>query len=151
MSLDTLANVKVRLGVTGSADDALLGLLQDSADAWVANHCGRDFAGGSFTEYHPRATGFGFLRNYPGQSVTSLRVDTGYGFGATTELPASAYVVHAERGVIQSLGGAFVPPPRAGAWEAAPRAARVEYATATGAVPADVKEAYALLVGHWYR
>ena len=25
------------------------------------------------------------------------------------------------------------------------------YVTATGAVPADVKEAYALLVGHWYR
>ena len=42
----------------------MLALLQDSADAWLANHCGRDFAGGSFTEYHPGATAFVFLRNY---------------------------------------------------------------------------------------
>ena len=94
MSLDTLANVKARLGVTGSADDALLALLQDTADAWVANHCGRDFAGGSFTEYHPGATGFVFLRHYPVQSVTSLRVDAAHGFGSTTELAATAYVDH---------------------------------------------------------
>ncbi|MFO0808973.1 MAG: phage head-tail connector protein [Gemmataceae bacterium] len=151
MSLDTLANVKARLGITGSADDTLIGLLQDAADAWVANHCVRDFAGGSFTEYHPGATGFVFLRNYPVQSVTSLRVDVGYGFGSTTELATTAYVVHTDRGVIQSLIGTFLPTPFAGGWDGAPRTVRVEYATATGAVPADVKEAYALLVGHWYR
>ena len=52
MSLDTLANVKARLGITSSADDTLLGLLQDSADQAVANYCNRDFAGGTFTEYH---------------------------------------------------------------------------------------------------
>lgn len=150
MSLDTLANVKTRLGVTGSTDDALLALLQDSADAWIANYCGRDFAGGSFTEYHPGATAIVLLRNYPVQSVTSVRVDPAYAFGATTELAASAYVVHTDRGVIQSLAGVFVRTVPVG-WDTAPRTVRVEYATATSAVPADVKQAYALLVDHWYR
>ena len=36
-------------------------------------------------------------------------------------------------------------------WEYGPRNVEVVYTTATGSVPADVKEAYALLVGHWYR
>ncbi len=150
MSLDTLDNVKSRLGVTGSTDDALLALLQDSADAWIAQHCGRDFAGGSFTEYHPGATAVVVLRNFPVQSVASVRVDPSYAFGTESELAASAYVVHTDRGVIQSLAGVFVRAVPVG-WGAAPRTVRVEYATATGAVPADVKQAYSLLVDHWYR
>jgi uncharacterized phiE125 gp8 family phage protein len=152
MSLDTLANVKARLGITTSADDTLLGLLQDSADAWVGEYCGRDFAGGTFTEYHPGGA-FVFLRNYPVQSVTSVKVDPAYAFGPSTVLPATAYVVHADRGVIQSLAGAFAPValPGAAPWAYGPRVVQVVYATATGAVPADVKEAYALVVGHWYR
>src|SRR5262245_60547755 len=153
MSLDTLANVKTRLGISTSADDSLLGLLQDSADAWVAGYCERDFAGGTFTEYHPGGTAYLFLRNYPVTGVTSVKADAGYGFGASTLVPATAYVVHAERGVIQSLAGAFLPVTLAGValWGSGPRNVEVVYATATGSVPADVKEAYALLVGHWYR
>jgi len=153
MSLDTLAKVKTRLGISTSADDSLLGLLQDSADAWVAGYCERDFAGGTFTEYHPGATAFLFLRNYPVTGVTSVKADAGYGFGASTLVPATAYVLHTERGVIQSLAGAFlpVPAPDVAPWGYGPRNVEVVYATATSAVPADVKEAYALLVGHWYR
>jgi uncharacterized phiE125 gp8 family phage protein len=153
MSLDTLANVKTRLGITTSADDSLLALLQDTADAWVAGHCDRDFAGGTFTEYHPGVTAFVFLRNYPVQSVTSVKADAGYGFGASTVVPATAYVVHTDRGVIQSLAGAFlpVPLPAVAPWAYGPRMVQVVYVTATSAVPADVKEAYALLIGHWYR
>jgi uncharacterized phiE125 gp8 family phage protein len=145
MSLDTLANVKLRLGITTSADDSLLTALMDSADEWIAGICQRDFAGGTFTEYHPGGGAVVFLRNYPVQSVTSVKVDPAYAFGAETTLPATAYVVHTDRGVIESLAGPFLP------GRPAPRAVQVVYATATGAVPADVKEAYALLVGHWYR
>ena len=65
MSLDTLANVKARLGITTAADDTLLGLLQDSADAAVDNYCNRDFAGGTFTEYFPGGSEFVPLRNFP--------------------------------------------------------------------------------------
>jgi hypothetical protein len=153
MSLDTLGNVKTRLGITTSADDGLLGLLQDSADVWVAGYCERDFAGGTFAEYHSGATAFVFLRNYPVSSVTSVKADAGYGFGASTVVPATSYVVHAERGVIQSLAGAFlpVPLPDVAPWSHGPRNVEVVYTTATSSVPADVKEAYALLIGHWYR
>ncbi len=152
MALDTLGNVKNRLGVSTGADDALLAALQDAADAWIAEHCQRDFAGGSFTEYHPGGA-MVLLRNFPVQSVISVRADAGYSFGPGTLIPASAYVVHQERGVIVSLIGALATRPLAGApsWSWSPRTVQVVYTTATGAVPADVRQAYALLVGHWYR
>jgi len=158
MSLDTLANVKARLGITGSADDTLIGLLQDAADTAIANACNRDFAGGSFTEYFPGGSEFVHLRNFPVASVTSVKVDPAHAYGADTVVPTTAYVVHTDRGVIQSLGGPFLPGERHGlvgadvhAWTADPRAVQVVYATATGQVPADVQEAYARLIGQWYR
>lgn len=157
MSLDTLANVKLRLGVTTSDDDSLLSALMDSADQFVAEFCGRDFGGGSYTEYHDGASAIVFLRNYPVLSVTSVSVDPAYGFGAGTVRPPTAYVVRPDCGVIQSLTGPFLPL-WAGlpvcdmpAWMRAPRVVQVIYTTATAAVPADVREAYALLIGHWYR
>src|SRR5438034_9114626 len=110
MSLDTLANVKTRLGITTSADDALLTLLMNTADAWIGNYCGRDFGGGTYTEYHAGGSEFVHLKNFPVQSVTSVKVDPGYAFGSSTVVSSSAYVVHLERGVIQSLVGPFVPP-----------------------------------------
>jgi hypothetical protein len=158
MSLDTLANVKARLGIATSADDTLLGLLQDSADKAVENYCNRDFAGGTFTEYHPGGSEFIHLRNFPVDTVTSVKVDSAHAFGAETLVAASDYVVHGERGVIQSLTGPFLPRDRPGlvnaevrVWTRGPRVVQVVYATATGQVPADVKEAYARLVGHRYR
>src|SRR4029079_18101608 len=114
MSLDTLANVKARLGITTAADDTLLGLLQEAADAAVANFCNRDFAGGTFTEYFPGGAEFVHLRNLPVDRVTSVKIDPAYLFGPDTGLPASGYVVHADRGVIQSVGGPFLPTGRAG-------------------------------------
>jgi Phage gp6-like head-tail connector protein len=157
MSLDTLANVKLRLGVTISDDDSLISALMDSADQYIAEYCGRDFDGGTFTEYHAGDTSVVFLRNFPVDSVTSVKVDPAYGFGAETLRPATAYVVLPDRGVIQSLTGPFLPQwaglPIFGipAWMRAPRVVQVVYSTATDAVPADVREAYALLIGHWYR
>jgi uncharacterized phiE125 gp8 family phage protein len=158
MALDTLANVKARLGITTSDDDTLLGLLQDSADTAIENYCNRDFAGGSFTEEHPGGSEFVHLRNYPVDSVTSVKVDASRAFGAETVVSAADYVLHADRGVIQSVVGPFLPRDRPGlvnaevrTWARGPRVVQVVYATATDQVPADVKEAYARLVGHWYR
>src|SRR5947209_105506 len=149
MSLDTLANVKARLGVTASTDDTLLALLMGSADQFVDSYCGRNLAGGSFTEYHPGGSAFVHLRNFPVASVTSVAVDPAYGFGAGTVLDPTAYVVHADRGVIQRLGGPFyATEPHAGLvgtavghWTDGPRVVQVVYTVATGAVPADVLEA----------
>jgi hypothetical protein len=158
MALDTLANVKARLGITTSADDTLIGLLQDSADKAVENYCNRDFAGGTFTEYHPGGSEFVHLRNFPVDSVTSVKVDVSRVFGAETLVSASDYVVHSERGVVQSVAGPFLPRDKPGlvnaevrTWTRGPRVVQVVYATLTSQVPADVKEAYTRLVGHWYR
>ena len=144
MSLDTLANVKSRQGITTSADDALLDLLLDSADAFIAGYCGRDFEGGTFTEYHAGAVNVVRLRNYPVASVTSVKADRLNVFGSTTLVPATDYIVDPDRGMIYHRVGPFV------VGDPAPRAVQVVY-VASAAVLGDVKEAYAVLVGHWYR
>ena len=101
MSLDTLANVKARLGVTDSADDSLLTLLQGSADQFVANYCDRVFEGGSFTEYHPGGSEFVHLRNYPvaglnptGHAAPSRAVGRG-----SDQAPLEVPVVHSHEGI----------------------------------------------------
>jgi hypothetical protein len=158
MALDTLTNVKARLGIATSADDTLLGHLQGMADQAIANYCNRDFEGGSFTEEHPGGSAFVHVRNFPITNVTSVKVDASRQFGAETVVPASDYVVHTDRGVIQSLVGPFLPRDRPGlvnaeirTWTRGPRVVQVIYATATSQVPSDVKEAYARLVGQGYR
>src|SRR5262249_49932656 len=67
-----------------------------------------------------------------------------------TERDPSTYVVHADRGVIESLNGPFLPPYRKGSGDW-PEAAQVVYTTATGSVPSAIKQAYSDLIGHWYR
>jgi hypothetical protein len=159
MSIDTRDNVKTRLGITSPSDDSLLDLLRNSADEWIVNHCNRNFGGGTYTEYHPGGSEFVLLRNYPVQSITSLKVDPGYSFGSETVWPTTSYIVHLDRGVIQSLVGPFPPMElRTGlvnqhvaSWPRGPRVVQVVYVVATAAVASDILEAYAQLVGHWYR
>jgi hypothetical protein len=158
MSLDTLANIKSRLGITSSSDDTLLGLLQGSADQLINNYCNRNFEGGTFTEYHPGGSEFLLVRNYPLTSITSIKVDSTHQFGSETLISPSSYVVHEDRGVIQSLIGPLLPGNHSGLvnsnlriWTKGPRMVQVIYTTNTNSVPTDVKEAYSRLVGHWYR
>lgn len=145
---DTLANVRTALLVSGTTDDALLTRLMDGADGFVTAHTGRDFAGGTFTEAHAAGADSLFLRNYPVMSVTSVKVDPARQFGSDTLRAADGYVLLADRGVIRSLTGPFLSPRGPNDW---PGCAEVVYTTATGAVPAAVKEAFTQLVGHWYR
>jgi len=158
MSLDTLANIKTRLGISGSGDDTLLTKLQESAEACIRNWCERDFDGGTFTEYFAGGSSFLHLRNWPVSSVTSVNVDPAREFGSDTVIDDDRYVVHAEHGVIQAIDGPFVPLIQRGlagseieSWTRGPRMVQVVYAVSTGAVPDDVKEALARLVGCWYR
>lgn len=145
--IDTLSNVKAAMLVTGTDDDTLLNRLLAGADAYIAGVTG-DFAGGTFTETLPAGRDMLFLRNYPVTSVTSVKVDAARQFGSDTVRAASTYVLHADRGLIESLTGPFLPPRARDDW---PAAVQVVYATATGAVPAPVSEAFSQLVGHWYR
>jgi hypothetical protein len=145
--IETRDNVKASLLIAGSGDDDLLNWLMDAAAGYVRDLTGRDFDGGTFTELHPAGRATLFLRNFPVTSVTSVKVDAARLFGVETARPADSYVLHADRGVIESLAGPFLAPRGRDDW---PAAVQVVYATATGA-PAAVKEAFAQLVGHWYR
>ncbi len=150
MPLDTLANVKTSLFITGTTDDAVLNRLIDAADAFILEYTGRVFAGGSFTELHPAGHAFVFLNNFPVDTVTSLKVDAARQFGPETVRAADTFVVHAARGVIESVDGPFLKP-RAGRTDDWPAALEVVYSTPTNQVPAAVKEAFCQLIGHWYR
>jgi uncharacterized phiE125 gp8 family phage protein len=150
MPLDTLANAKVALLVSGSGDDSLLTQLLAAAESFIEEHTGRDFAGGTFTEYHAASGSMIFLKNYPVATVTSLRIDPARQFGASTERDTTTYAIHSNRGVIESVDGPFLPPYRKGSddW---PESVKVVYTVATDSVPAAVKQAFADLVGHWYK
>ncbi len=153
MPLATLSDVKTALAVADSADDPMIAQLQTAAESFVESVCGRNFGGGTFTEDHPGGGHLLFLKNYPVTAVASVKVDATRGFAADSLLPAAGYAVHADRGVIELLDGTFVP--TLPGWnvgaDAFPGAVRVVYSTATGAVPAAVTQAYADLIGHWYR
>jgi uncharacterized phiE125 gp8 family phage protein len=150
MALDTLANVKSLLSVTITLDDTMLGQLMDAAESFIQQHTGRDFEGGTYTETHAAGGPAVFLSNYPVTAVTSLKVDPDRVFGSDTERDTTTYVLHADRGVVESLNGPFLQPYRKGSndW---PESVKVVYTTATGSVPSAVKQAFSDLIGHWYR
>jgi len=143
--LTTVTDIKSALAIAGTGDDALLERILNGADGYIEAVTGRDFAGGTFTELHAGNRAALFLANFPVSAVTSLKVDPARAFGAETERAADTFVLHAARGVIESLTGPFVPGGRA------PSTVRVVYTTATGAVPHAVQQACAQLVAHWYR
>jgi len=149
--LDTLANVKTALKIATTDDDTTLNRLLDAADSFIAAHTGRAFAGGSFTETHAGNTTLLFLRNYPVSAVSSVRVDAARQFGTDTILATTTYVLHADRGVIESVGGVFLRSRGRRGSAGAPGTVQVTYSTATEAVPGAVKEAFSQLIGHWYR
>jgi len=152
MPLDTLANVKTALGITTSSDDTLLSQLQEAAESWITEYCGRVFTGGTFTERFPGGRRLLLLRNFPVTSVTSVKVDSARQFGPSTLRESSTYVLHGERGVIESIDGPFLPSLASrGPTDAYPGAVQVTYTTANNQVPAAVIRAYAELIGHWYR
>ena len=150
--IDTLANVKTSLLISGTTDDAVLTRLMDAADGFIAEFTSRAFAGGTFTETYPAGRSLAFLKNYPVASVTSVKVDSARQFGAETLWTTDRYVIHADRGVIESVCGPFLRPRfRLRTFDDWPGALQVVYATATSAVPPAIKEAFVQLIGHWYR
>lgn len=146
----TLSDVKTGLLISSSTDDTLLDQLLTAADAFIEAHCGRSFAGGTFTETLPAGGTRLFLRNFPVDSVSSVKIDSARQFGSDTVRDSDLYVLHADRGVIESLTGPFLPPDTVGPLDW-PGAAQVVYSTPTNQVPTPVQQAFTELVGHWYR
>ncbi|MCU0703503.1 MAG: phage head-tail connector protein [Fimbriiglobus sp.] len=153
MAINSLTNLKQSLLVADTADDSLLAQLQAAADSFIETFCGRTFAGGTFTEFHPGGAKILFLNNYPVAGVSSVFVDAAREFDPSTLVPPERYVLHPARGVIECLDGPFVP--SLPGWDvpadAFPNAVRVEYTTGVNQVPAAVQRAYTELVSHWYR
>jgi uncharacterized phiE125 gp8 family phage protein len=143
MALDTLSNIKTALMITTTDDDDVLERIMETAEAFIQEHTGRTFAGGTFTEDHAGGFSALFLRNFPIASVTSVKADSTRQFGSDTVLPADRYFAHRERGVLEATCGLFLP--------VGPGTLRVVYTTATGQVPGVIKEAFAQLVAYWYR
>ena len=132
MALVSPTELSVFLPGTDGADAPLIAELQAAAESFVADFCGRDFAGGTFTEVHPAAARMVFLRNYPVLAVTGVAA-------GGLPLDPAAYLVHADRGVIAVPNG----PP-------GPGEITVTYTTTT-AVPPAVKQAVMDLVAQWFR
>src|SRR5262245_33928484 len=107
MALDTLANVKAALMITSTADDAVLARIMETAEAFIEEHTGRTFNGGTFTEDHSGGQRMLFLRNFPVESVTSVKADGSRQFSSDSVVTADRYFVHGDRGVIESLCGPF--------------------------------------------
>ncbi len=157
MPLDTLANVKSRIGVTSSSDDTLLNTLIDTASAQINSICNRSFNGGTFTEYFDANPLVFQVANWPISTVTSVKVDPTRNFGAETVVPTDRYVVHPERGSIELVGGRLLMPLLGTLVNEdrldAPRYSRmvqVVYTTST-TVPDEIKQATARLVLYWYQ
>ncbi len=131
MALVSPTELNLSLPGTDDADAPLLAELAAAAEAFVAGYCGRDFAGGTFTETHAAAARTVFLRNYPVVAVTAV---TAGGLA----LDPAGYLVHADRGVVALPDGPT-------------GVIAVTYTTATGAVPPAAKRAVMELVAHWFR
>jgi hypothetical protein len=147
--IDSLATLKVQLGVTGSADDALLESLRPAADDAVLRYCGRRFDGGTFTEYADGGAKLLILANFPVEPGWELRVDPMRVFPVELAVPAERVIVRADRGLVSlATGRPFVSGALPNSY---PKAVRFTYSTAGSAVPADVQRATIELVGHWFR
>ncbi|MCX7665459.1 MAG: phage head-tail connector protein [Gemmataceae bacterium] len=157
MSLDTLANVKLRIGVTTTADDTLLTHLLSTASAQIQSICNRSFLGGTFTEYFDGNETIFQLSNWPIVSVSSVKVDPTRNFPSETLVPTDRYVVYLERGTIECVGGRLLLPNKAPLVNQDrltapnyPRTVQVVY-SASATVPEEIKQAVARLVSYWYQ
>ena len=90
-SLDTLSNIKLQLGITGSSDDPLLDALRPAADDAILRYCGRRFDGGTFTEFAAGGAKVLVLANYPVEAGWELRVDPGRFFSIDAIVPPERF------------------------------------------------------------
>ena len=92
MALTTLDAVKIALGIppTDTSQDARLTQLMAQVEALIRGYLRRQLDQGAFTEYpEGRHTPFLRLREYPVQSITSVKIDSERSFGAGTDLIAN--------------------------------------------------------------
>jgi hypothetical protein len=91
--LCSLADCKTLLGLTTSAQEAVVTLVKNGVEAFVKNFCGRDFIVTTYTEY-PEGDGGNSIRvrQYPITSITSIHIDASREFTAASLVPATDYI-----------------------------------------------------------
>lgn len=107
MAIISLDYLKIFLGATTSAKDALYTVLADAASKAVKTYTDRDFESATYTEYYNGSgTHLLILRQRPVTSVTSVHVDaTGYAGDGTNAFASDTlqtvgvdYILRKERG-----------------------------------------------------
>ena len=152
-----LAAAKRHLNVSSTADDTYIGELVDSATRWLQDRCNRvfvwqtrtlkmdDFADKRYV--HNRVI---YPRRSPLKSVTSIKyVDTA---GTTTTLASTDYVAGTGDcpGRISEAMNATWPAVQGDA-DNVTITYVAGHTSAAASVPAHVKHALRMVVGHWYR
>lgn len=161
MALITAAEARVMIpALTATGADTDLGTLITRADAAIAHYCGLPAASATaaptlesttYTEYHdgpaadePRALALG-VRHV--SAVTSIHIDPLWSYGASTLVDSANYSLDGLAGRVRLL------PTSSTGWTPGYRAIKVVYVAGftSGNAPADLKQAAALLVAHWWR
>lgn len=139
-ALTTLADVKVWLGINGTADDVLLQRLIDAAGDFIEAWCNRSFAVGAHSDKRNGAGGVCLmLANRPVQSVQAVTVDG-------VAIPAAAngrggYVY--DDMAVQLTGGYRFAPGRLNV--------EVQYTAGYAVIPPDVAQACIEIVALKYK
>lgn len=126
------SEIKTYLGISGSAQDALLTAIEEYVSGYVSGYCRRDFAASQKTESHDGGVDTIFLKEFPIVSVDSVVVD-----GRT--LSASEYTLYAEEGYI------------VGHFPYGRKNVSVTYTAGFGTIPTDLKMLVVSLCGREYR
>jgi len=94
-ALTSLANVKAALHLTTTDDDALIESLINRFSAAIETYCKRKFKARDYTEKHDGdGTSVLYLKQYPVNSVSSLKIGTG-------TVNSSNYALYKEEGKIR--------------------------------------------------
>ena len=108
IDLTTLTKLKAHLGVTGTDDDTLLKTLIDQASELVEQHCGREFAKKSRTEYHDgKGLSSLILKVRPIESITSIHDDLDRDFETADLVDADDYTFYPDSGIVTYEEGKF--------------------------------------------
>lgn len=151
--LTTTAKVKTHLGITSSADDALIGTLVTAASRIIEKYCDNAFNQATYTEYYD---GNGepdlLLAHGPIISVTSLNVDSGRTYADATLLTeGSDFVSYKDEARVEMLRGSGL------AWAQedavfpnAQQAVKIVYVAGYATIPADLELAANEMAAYLY-
>lgn len=100
--LTTVAAVKTRMGISGSAKDAVLAALVTHVSAELQRFCDRTFAAADYVDqFDADGTDVLVLRNRPINTVTDVRVDPLRLFPTSTIVDSTQYYVDLRRAMIR--------------------------------------------------